>query len=119
MTGSRWSVAIEYDPWQNIASDWQRVPNAIGDPSDNHISVHTRGLIPNNANQAYSLGSTSAVPDLADGAEHVLWLNYTPGTASGAHRRVKDAVSEGPAATRTATSPQPRHSVDRLHGKHR
>ncbi|MCW5777800.1 MAG: hypothetical protein KIS87_15295 [Phycisphaeraceae bacterium] len=44
------SIAVEFDGWFNGA-------DGNGDPSDNHISVHTRGTDPNSSDHAYSLGA--------------------------------------------------------------
>jgi len=41
------SVAIEFDTYMN---------SAYGDLDDNHISVHTRGVLPNSCYEQYSLG---------------------------------------------------------------
>jgi hypothetical protein len=65
------SVAVEFDTFYNPA---------FGDPDSNHISVHTRGANPNSAFHTFSLGSTSAIPDLTDGQVHTVKIEYVPGT---------------------------------------
>ncbi len=62
------SLAVEFDTFQYH-----------DDPSDNHISVHTRGSLANSSRHAYSLGSTSAIPNLSDGNIHTARITYTPG----------------------------------------
>jgi Bacterial lectin len=71
--GIRNSLAVEFDTWQNFEF---RVP----DPSDNHISVHTKGLEWDSPDELYSLGSTTAIPHLSDGADHRAKVVYVPGT---------------------------------------
>ena len=65
------SVAVEFDTYLN--RDW-------GDPNGNHVSVHTRGWMGNSSSHTYSLGSTTAVPDLSDGRIHTARIQYRPGT---------------------------------------
>ncbi len=66
------SVAVEFDTFDN----WN-----LSDPNDNHISVHTAGALPNSADELYSLGSTTAIPNLKDGAVHTVKVRYAPGTS--------------------------------------
>jgi hypothetical protein len=63
------SLAVEFDTWQN---SW--------DPDGNHISVNTGGTGPNSADHSHSLGATSAIPDLSDGAPHIAKIVYVPGS---------------------------------------
>jgi hypothetical protein len=65
------SLAIEFDTFNNGISN--------GDPSGNHISVQTNGLNSNSHDHHYSLGSTSAIPNLSDGAAHTASVLYQPG----------------------------------------
>ncbi|MEZ4618059.1 MAG: L-type lectin-domain containing protein [Caldilineaceae bacterium] len=44
------SIAVEFDTWNNGPFDHN------GDPNGNHISVHTRGVEPNNSDHGYSWG---------------------------------------------------------------
>jgi len=70
------SLAVEFDTWLNPVGDF---PSGLGDPSENHISVHTRGLLPNGADPLFSLGSTAAIPEMSDGNLHTVKISYTPG----------------------------------------
>jgi hypothetical protein len=63
------SLAIEFDTWQN---------SELGDPNSNHISVHTRGTMPNSADETGHLGLTSAIPYLSDGGRHRASIRYLP-----------------------------------------
>ena len=65
------SVAIEFDTYSNGEED---------DPSANHVSVQTRGTQGNSVNHAFSLGSTSLIVDLNDGAQHTVRIESTPGS---------------------------------------
>jgi lectin family protein len=71
------SLAVEFDTWQNIPEDF---PSGLGDPNENHISVQTRGVLPNSADPLFSLGFTTAIPYLSDGQPHTVKITYTPGT---------------------------------------
>lgn len=65
------SLAIEFDTWCNAD---------IGDPNGNHISVHTRGIDPNSAEQAFALATATSLPDMSDGLTHTVMITYVPGT---------------------------------------
>lgn len=52
------SIAVEFDTFY----DYEAL-----DPYENHISVHTRGRLPNSVNHTFSIGETSSVPDLTNG----------------------------------------------------
>ena len=68
------SLAIEFD----TDSNW-----TLEDPSDSHISVHTRGVDPNSKKEFYSLGSISTSGyTLNDGNVHTAKLIYLPGQLS-------------------------------------
>jgi Bacterial lectin len=71
------SLAIELDTLQNPPEEFG---GELGDPADNHISVQTRGTLPNSADPTFSLGSTTAIPLLADGNVHTTKVAYVPGT---------------------------------------
>jgi lectin family protein len=71
------SLAIELDTLQNPPEEFG---GELGDPNDNHISVQTRGTLPNSADPTFSLGSTTAIPLLADGNVHTAKVAYVPGT---------------------------------------
>jgi peptide-N4-(N-acetyl-beta-glucosaminyl)asparagine amidase len=61
------SLAIEFDTWQN---------SELGDPNNNHISVHTQGALPNTADESASLGFTTNIPNLSDGTKHLVSILY-------------------------------------------
>jgi len=67
------SVAVEFDTWDNSAHDWPDMPA-------NHVSVHTRGMLPNSPSEEYSIGSAMAAGPLDDGAVHSARIDYSPGT---------------------------------------
>ncbi|KPK75981.1 MAG: hypothetical protein AMJ79_08845 [Phycisphaerae bacterium SM23_30] len=69
------SVAVEFDTWDNSG-----YPFYFPDGGNNHISVQSRGTMPNDPNHDYSLGSTSTIPDLSDGNVHTVKITYVPGT---------------------------------------
>jgi hypothetical protein len=71
------SLAIEFDTLQNPPEEFG---GELGDPNDNHISVQTRGALPSSADPTFSLGSTTAIPLLADGNVHTAKIVYVPGT---------------------------------------
>src|SRR5262249_20188877 len=67
------AVAVELDTWQN--------PNN-GDPNDNHVSLQPVGPNPDGNTEFYhtnSLGSSTSIPNLSDGAAHVVHIQYRPG----------------------------------------
>lgn len=67
------SLAVEFDTWQNFE------PGFL-DPNGNHVSVHSRGPGANSVSETASLGRTTALPFLKDGASHLARVDYTPGT---------------------------------------
>jgi hypothetical protein len=69
------SMAIEFDTWLNYEA-------GFFDPNGNHISVHSRGPAANSVSEAASLGRTTAIPFLKDGATHLARIDYTPGVLS-------------------------------------
>jgi hypothetical protein len=72
------SVAIEFDTFDNGPIRWE----GNGDPNNNHISVNTQGTGSNNSFHYASLGATTDIPILSDGAIHNVMIDYTPGTLS-------------------------------------
>lgn len=70
------SLAVEFDTWQNIPEDF---PSGLGDPNENHISVQTRGLLPNSADPLFSVGTATVLPYLSDGQLHTVKITYMPG----------------------------------------
>jgi hypothetical protein len=75
------SVAVEFDTVQNSPADFGL--GTKGDPNDNHVSVQSRGMEPNNANTDFSLAFTTqtepAIPLFADGGVHTTKVAYKPG----------------------------------------
>jgi peptide-N4-(N-acetyl-beta-glucosaminyl)asparagine amidase len=69
------SLVVEFDTWFNG-------PGECDDPNDNHISVHTRGTDPNDADERYSLGATTDIPFMSDDRIHLVKITYTPGVLS-------------------------------------
>ncbi len=67
------ALAVTFDTWQNT--------KAL-DPTNNHISVITNGTGVVTPSQDFSLGLTSAIPDMSDGAIHTARIAYTPGSMS-------------------------------------
>jgi hypothetical protein len=67
------SIAIEFDIILN--------GDDPGEPSDNHISVHTRGTQPNSRFEEFSIGAANlASPNLNDGSVHQGRIKYANGT---------------------------------------
>lgn len=64
------SVAIEFDTYVNGESN---------DPSENHVSVQTRGVQGNSADHAFSFGSSSLIVDLNDGLQHTIRVESAQG----------------------------------------
>jgi hypothetical protein len=71
------SLAVEFDTLQNPPGEFE---GELGDPNDNHISVQTRGTLPNSASPTFSLGTTTTLPLLTDGSVHNAKVAYVPGT---------------------------------------
>ncbi|MFO1500914.1 MAG: PA14 domain-containing protein [Verrucomicrobiota bacterium] len=69
--GIRNSLAVEFDTWRNYN---------LGDPNDNHISVHTTGVGPNQDGEGFALGAAASPVDLSDGQVHTGRISYQPGT---------------------------------------
>lgn len=61
------SLAIEFDTYPN---------SEYSDPNDNHIGIQTRGKNPNNADHAITLGTSRNIPQLEDGAVHIMRIDY-------------------------------------------
>jgi glucose/arabinose dehydrogenase len=66
------SIAIEFDTWQSESCE----PGFVNDPNDNHVSIHTRGTLPNSAVESASLGISTAIPNMSDGAIHAVVVEY-------------------------------------------
>jgi hypothetical protein len=75
------SLAIEFDTVENPPEDSSE--GTLGDPNANHVSVQTRGVLPNSGNTDFSLGfttqTTPAIPLFADGSVHTTKVFYKPG----------------------------------------
>jgi hypothetical protein len=71
------SLAVEFDTLQNPPEEFG---GELGDPNDNHVSVQSRGTLPNSADPTFSLGSTTAIPLMSDGNVHTAKVAYVPGT---------------------------------------
>jgi glucose/arabinose dehydrogenase len=69
------SVAVEFDTYQSTACG----AGAVNDVNDNHISIHTRGVQPNSAQESASIGAATTLPDMSDGAVHTVKIDYFPG----------------------------------------
>jgi lectin family protein len=65
------SIAVEFDTY----------PNAF-DPAVPHISIHTRGAQPNSVDEQYSIGVSTDVPFLSNGARHSVTIRYRHHTLS-------------------------------------
>jgi hypothetical protein len=71
-TGIANSIAIEIDTYNNNdGAGWPDLPGT-------HISVQSRGLLPNSPEQAYSLGSAGTT-SLMSGVPLTMRVRYTPG----------------------------------------
>ena len=67
------SVAVEFDTYYNYE---------FPEPDAPHVSVHTRGMLPNSPLHDYSLGSTTNISNFVDDNIHTGTMNYIPGTLS-------------------------------------
>jgi hypothetical protein len=76
-SGTANSIAVEFDTTQNPPEEFGGMR---GDPNANHLSVQSRGTIPNSADPTYSLGTTTTIPVLSDGNVHRAKVTYVPGT---------------------------------------
>jgi hypothetical protein len=65
------SVAVEFDTWMNAGE---------GDPSGNHVSIHTGGIGPNSTVESYAIGTANVPADFYDGQPHQVVIRYVPGT---------------------------------------
>ena len=72
-TGIPNSIAIEIDTFPNAA---------LGEPTTAHVSIQTRGLLENDPDHAFSLGSTTNLPNLRDEQVHLLRVSYNSGVMS-------------------------------------
>lgn len=72
------SLAIEFDTWDSTSCE----AGEVNDPNDNHVSVLTRGTLPNSAAEVYSLGSATGIPNISDGQTHQGMVTYQGGVLS-------------------------------------
>ncbi|MCG3123923.1 MAG: hypothetical protein GIKADHBN_02361 [Phycisphaerales bacterium] len=72
------SIAVEFDTWLSSSCE----AGNVNDPSDNHVSIHTRGTAANSAAEQYSIGASSAIPNLSDGGVHLAVIHYENGVLS-------------------------------------
>jgi hypothetical protein len=68
---------VEFDTTQNPPEEFGGMR---GDPNANHLSVQSRGTMPNSADPTYSLGTITTIPVLSDGKVHRAKVTYVPGT---------------------------------------
>ena len=66
------ALAIEIDTWNS----------GLGDPNENHVSIHTGGTGPNDYDEAQSLGNAIPSVDMSDGAMHTMVVAYDGATLS-------------------------------------
>jgi hypothetical protein len=66
------SVAVEFDTWMNGPHDWP-------DLNGNHVSIQSRGLLPNDPSHEYSLGAATVPTDMSDGQVHTAVISYVQG----------------------------------------
>ena len=60
-------LVVEFDMFQN--------PETM-DPDGNHISIHSRGVAPNRADETASLGRTTVPFNMSDGLVHTVVIHY-------------------------------------------
>lgn len=65
------SLAIEFDTFND---------GFLSDTSNNELSVHTRGQLPNDEDEAFSIGRITPSFNVSDGQPHTMRINYLPGT---------------------------------------
>lgn len=69
------SLAVEFDTYTSGTCD----AGDVADPNDNHVSVHTRGALPNSAEQSASIGINTNIPTLWNNTIRTVRIDYTPG----------------------------------------
>ncbi|MDX2197584.1 MAG: PQQ-dependent sugar dehydrogenase [Phycisphaerae bacterium] len=72
------SIAIEFDRYLNTSC----TPEPDPDPDASHISIHTRGALPNDTAEAFSIGRVENVAALQDGAPHAVRIRFADGLLS-------------------------------------
>lgn len=73
-SGMASSLAVEFDTYQGNCGDGGGL-----DPNNNHVSIHTRGTLPNSAGESASIGINSTLPNFRDGNVHTVMIDYVPG----------------------------------------
>jgi hypothetical protein len=68
--GIKSSLAIEFDIYRFVT---------LGDPNDNHVSIHSRGTLENSPDEIYSLGLGTPSFTLKDGNVHTAVIDYVQG----------------------------------------
>lgn len=66
------SLAVEFDTWNNSPRNWD-------DLSDNHVSIQTSGLLPNDPAQSCSMGAAELPVIVANGDAQSVRIVYDPG----------------------------------------
>jgi hypothetical protein len=66
--------------YQNIPDSLVVEFDTYGECNGNQISVHTRGTAPNTADEAASIGSVCALPNMKDGNIHNVRIAYASGS---------------------------------------
>jgi len=61
------SVVVEFDTWKS---------DDCGDPSSNHVSIHTRGQEPNSSHHLHSIGCVNPRAIMNDGVPHAGFIQY-------------------------------------------
>jgi len=73
------SVAIEFDTFQSGTCD----AGNVSDPNGNHVSIHTRGQLPNSAEESASIGSNTTLGNISSGTAQTCRIDYIPGQGGG------------------------------------
>ncbi len=60
------SLVVEFDTWNS----------GLGDPGDNHVSIHTRGVSPNQYSEDFSIGNAPVAATMSDGNVHTAIVAY-------------------------------------------
>jgi hypothetical protein len=60
------SLVVEFDTWDS----------SLGDPGNNHVSIHTRGTAPNDYSEDFSIGNAVVPAAMDDGAVHTALIGY-------------------------------------------
>jgi hypothetical protein len=78
------SLAVEFD-----------MAKGSSEPSDNHLSIQTKGTDPNDSAHGSSIASTTSnLPDFDDGLRHTATVEYSP-PAQGAKKGTLEIFVDG------------------------